>query len=674
MNRYKSRSKKLTLGLILFTLGLLAMQPSRSAFARAASQPIPANPAETYLLETLQDGYYADLESEFPNEADRYVGGDFFVNLLKDNRIQDQQEIAINGAIFRDYIYAYNMKIPYNIYLDNCTFLDGVDFSSADFGDVTIYNTTFEDSVYFGRIRVNGTIDLRDNTFQTGVNFYGADVENDFYISNSRILGTEPAAGTSYPSEFWTMRVGHTADFSDAVFEGETMFASSNFHTASFYRAEFDSYADFSRFTVERNVDFDNAIFTLGADFSSFKAEEASFYSTMFKGDTTFDSASLETLTLDDAIFDAGADFLEINITRYTDINDTQFNGDTDFSYSNIGYGYLYGAIFNGPVNFYQMEVNGDAEFDGAEFNSTEVSNFNNVSIGDTLGMSGIVAPAGLDLSYSNFGTLDLSGDVDANIPMVNLSQSEVNKLFSLENATVNDLTADGLNVGGSVVMKSVTVTDNLDLRNAQLGFMSLDNFNWPSNPGAFTMRGMHFNDIDLGEEGLTEKTWRSLLNLVNQSAYSPQAYLALSQFLADKGHPGWAAEVKLAMNRRERNEILQVGSAAWLWSWFMDGFSNYGVHPELAFIWSGLVVVVGALVYRRKEKMLPYEQGDVPLEYHPVWYSFALFIPYIDLGIANRWEPNPKRKWARYYKYLHMLLGWILAPIALLTFGGILG
>ena len=695
MNKYKPQSKKFILSLILLALVLLTLQPSQSAYARSNIQPFPTTAAESYLLQNLQEGFYVDLISEFPDEADRYISGDFFVSLLKDSQIRNQQEVAVSGAVFSDYMYAYNINIPFSIYMDNCVFLDDIEFSSADFDDVNIFNTTFQGTTsfgsasfseltisgstfdsdaYFGRVNVSGTLDLRNNIFQQGVNFYGANVGNDFYLSDSQILGIEPPPGTSYPSEFWTMRVGHTADFVNTVFEGKTIFASSNFHAASFSGAEFNSYADFNQFVVDRNVDFDNSSFGTGADFSSFKAEEASFYGTIFNDDTTFYSASLDVLNLDNAVFYGEANFLEIDITRYADFIDTQFNGDTDFSYSNIGYGYLYGTIFNGPVDFYQMEIEGDAEFDGAEFNSTEPSTFKNVSIGDTLGMSGIVAPAGLDLSYSSFGTLTMSGDGIVGIPTINLSQSEVQKLFSLEDANIADLTADGLNVGGSVVLRNITINNNLDLRNTKLGFMSIDNFVWPSSPGAFNMRGMQFSDIDLGDKGLTEDTWQSLLMLVNQSEYSPQAYLALSQFLANKGHPDWAAEVNLAMNRRERNEILQVGSAAWFWSWFMDGFSNYGAHPELAIIWSGLVVIIGAIVFRRRDDMLPFDQEEVPIEYNPIWYSFALFIPYIDLGIANKWEPDPKRKWARYYKYVHMLLGWILTPIALLTFGGILG
>ena len=197
---------------------------------------------------------------------------------------------------------------------------------------------------------------------------------------------------------------------------------------------------------------------------------------------------------------------------------------------------------------------------------------------------------------------------------------------------------------------------------------------NDPQDPQDINLRGMTYLDIDMGDQGLTEDTWPELLRFVNESAYSPQAYQALSQFLTDKGHPDWAAQVNLEQKRRERNEILTPLSGPWLWSWFLDIFSGYGYLPALAFIWSGLVILIGAFVFRRREYMLPVEQDDAQLEYNPVWYSFSLFLPYIDLGIASKWEPNPERSWARNYKYAHMMLGWILAPIALLAFGGAFG
>jgi hypothetical protein len=183
----------------------------------------------------------------------------------------------------------------------------------------------------------------------------------------------------------------------------------------------------------------------------------------------------------------------------------------------------------------------------------------------------------------------------------------------------------------------------------------------------------MNYTDIDIGNQGLTEESLLSLLGLVNQSDYSPQAYEALAQFLTEKGHPDWGAEVTLAQKRRERDEVLLDYSGAWFWSWFLDIFAGYGQRPVFAFGWSALVIAIGAFVFRRKEDMCPVGQ-EAPVEYNPVWYSFSLFLPYIDLGIASKWEPCLERKWARNYKYIHMMLGWILAPIALLTFSGIIG
>jgi hypothetical protein len=90
-------------------------------------------------------------------------------------------------------------------------------------------------------------------------------------------------------------------------------------------------------------------------------------------------------------------------------------------------------------------------------------------------------------------------------------------------------------------------------------------------------------------------------------------------------------------------------------------------------FHWSALVIAIGVFVFRRKEVMRPVDQ-ESPVEYNPIWYSFSLFLPYIDLGITSKWEPCLERKWTRNYKYIHMMLGWILGPIALLTFGAIIG
>ena len=160
---------------------------------------------------------------------------------------------------------------------------------------------------------------------------------------------------------------------------------------------------------------------------------------------------------------------------------------------------------------------------------------------------------------------------------------------------------------------------------------------------------------------------------MVNQSSYSPQAYRTLAEFLTEKGHPEWAADVDLTQKRRERDKILEKNSGSWYWSWFLDIFSGYGQRPDFAFIWSALVIVTGALVFRREEDMVILDETEAKPIYNPLLYSFALFLPYIDLGIASKWDPKPNRKFAGIYKHVHRLMGWVLMPMALLTFGGII-
>jgi len=244
------------------------------------------------------------------------------------------------------------------------------------------------------------------------------------------------------------------------------------------------------------------------------------------------------------------------------------------------------------------------------------------------------------------------------------LTATDIDGDLTIEKVATKSFVADGASIGGSTTLISVSITEKLDMRNASIGFLKIDKRpQWPTDPNAFNLRGMTYSDIDIGDQGLTEETFQALLGLVNQSAYSPQAYQALSKFLTDKGHPDWASQVELSQKRRERNEVLAPLSGRWLWSWFLDIFAGYGQRPVFAFFWSGLVIAIGTLVFRRKENMVPVNQEHASVEYNPVWYSFALFIPYVDLGIASRWEPSLERKWARNYKYIHMILGWILAP-----------
>ena len=62
--------------------------------------------------------------------------------------------------------------------------------------------------------------------------------------------------------------------------------------------------------------------------------------------------------------------------------------------------------------------------------------------------------------------------------------------------------------MGESTTLGHVSVKEKLDMRNASVGILKLDDqLEWPNTPQSFNLRGMTYSDIDLGDQGLTEET-----------------------------------------------------------------------------------------------------------------------------------------------------------------------
>jgi len=685
--------------LLALLIGCLGASPVAIVQASPLLELTPNPIAEAYLLEDLRATGMADLELDFPEKEDRVISGDFLVTALKDPQVQSQSFILIANVTVLGEVFGNDMSIPGNIQFTNVEFTDYVDFNSSllhavwidgsnflgpvDFslatfdGNLIISKNTFE-SLFFARSTVNGSADLRDNTFNLGIDFYGARITDELLLSGSEILGTEPLPGTSAPAVFWTTTIGGVASFTDTYFAGDAIFDQSDFFRLEMWDAVFDGDAYFNGTVVERSADFTDASFGQLADFKDFSVgNSVTFKGATFNGKANFENSTVARDALfSEATFHGPAKFDFITVGRFCDFVGTKFDDVFSFYYASVTWPYFDGVTFNGPVILEGLEAGEDFEVTNTSYNYlNEPFTITLATVADAVSFTNFSAPAGLILARDHFGSLSIDTKEKLATEFIDISETDIANELTISNINTTRFTAEGITVGTSTNLRNVSITKELDMRNAHIGFLKIDQQpEWPSDPNAFNLRGMTYTDIDIGDQGLTDETLESLLGLVDKSAYSPQAYDALSQFLTDKGHPDWAAEVELNQNRRERREILTPLSGAWFWSWFMDIFAGYGHRPAFAFVWSGLVVATGALIFRRKEDMLPVEQDDAKVEYHPVWYSFALFLPYIDLGIASKWEPNPCRKWARNYKYIHMMLGWVLAPIALLTFGGIIG
>ncbi len=690
----KSFSRIFTL--ILF-ITLAVIGPVSSAYASSTDEAVPNPAAEIFLLDHLRTAGSADLES-FP-EAERNISGLALVNALKDPQVQSHSLIYIANITVVDAVQANDLMLAGNLQFFRANFADYIDLNSSELHDVWIDESTFQGSVnfqlatfngnigmskntfedlWFQQSEINGSINLGDNTFNIGVNFNGAHVTEEMLFNGSKFLGTEIPPDASSPVEFWTMTVDGLTSFVEAHFAGSANFAQSQFLRLDMQGVRFDRDVDFSGVTVDRSADFTSASFGQKANFQNFSAgNTATFDGVTFSGEAVFKSATVaRDVSFANASFKGAANFDYITVGRFCDFIGTTFKDLFSFSYTSVAWPYFDGATFDGPVVFDGTQASEDFEIDNTSYNYTEKPfALTLVTVEGALKFADFSAPAGLQLSQSRFESVKIDAADKLETQFIDIHETDIENELTIRNISMASLIADGATIGKSTNLSKVSIKEELDMRNASIGFLKMDqSLQWPTNPDHFNLRGMTYTDIDIGNKGLTEENFQALLALVNHSAYSPQAYEQLSQFLTDKGHPDWAAEVQLNQKRRERSKVLTPLSGAWLWSWFLDIFAGYGHRPVFAFVWSGLVIAAGAFVFRRREDMIPIDQGDAKVEYNPIWYSFALFLPYIDLGIASKWEPNPCRKWVRNYKYVHMMLGWVLAPIALLTFSGIIG
>ena len=659
----------------ILLIAYMLVLPVSTVQASPQSSSVPNPAAETYVLNELRSTGYANLE--FLPEEERVIGGTFLINALKDPEVRSQPVISItNGTIAGD-LLANDLVIPFNIFFTNMEFDGFVSFSGAQLQSITIYNSNFHKSLNFMRTTFDGNADLRKNVIQESVNFSGAHVSGELWFDETEILGTEKLDGTTIPVEFAYMTVGGLASFAATTFQGDASFGRSSFQRLEM-TATFNGIAVFVETRVEETADFSSAQFASRALFENFNTgSDANFDVAWFNAEADFKNASIgRDAKFTSAEFNGEAIFDYFKAERFVDFTNTIFHQSFRFHSTTVSHLHFEYTVFNGPVALEGMRASQAVELVNTSYVYTEEPfRFTLVDMHGAVSFTGFTAPAGILLSDGNFGSLRISANENPEIAFIDMTGTDIDSNLIIENVNIKSFLAEGLSVGESTTLSHVSVREKLDMRNANIGILKLeDQLEWPVDPQSFNLRGLTYSDIDLGDQGFTEESWQRLLQLVNGSAYSRQAYQSLSQLLTDKGHPDWAAEVTLAQKRRERDEILMPLSGSWFWSWFLDIFDGYGYHPAFAFIWSGLVIVIGAFIFRRKEDMLPVEQEDVQVEYNPIWYSFALFLPYIDLGIARKWEPSPERKWARNYKYVHMILGWALTLITLLSFSGIFG
>jgi uncharacterized protein YjbI with pentapeptide repeats len=676
----------------------------------------PTTVAEEIIAESVAKGEIADL-SILPDAKDRMISAEFFENLLT-GKIAP---ISKKGVVIKDVtvdgnITLTNEVLP-SINITECVFRGTVNFQGSKFDDLNFTLCTFMEDTKFNKTNIYDSADLGHTNFDSTVDFGFMTVGNNIDLNHSRFMDPQIIG-------FNSMKIGDSVLIDSAVFDGPVDFGYTRINgILNFQETQFNSpeESSFNSLVVNESIFFDNAIFFGPLSFGHSKiGANLSFSGVKFNSSDrlVFNSVGISgSLIFHDSFFSGPVFFLYIEAGNLMDFSRSRFSSEllARFAFLNSENGATFEeATFEGPVDFSYIDSNGSLNFDDTNFlNMNYTIEYSNLRTRGNLSLSRSSFYGGLTIVNANiegslsgkdiefltadrpvtvsksdahslsFGIKALTntirfddctfldfhlGGSKQNIKVISLSLSgtKVMQSFDMENLSVERFAAPNLMSFGNANLSDMSI-EQLNLSFANFNNLIFQNVNWPKTPGNSRLDGFTYREIIPGET-LNNNNWRELLNLINASDYNVALYKNLQSYFDNYGHSDWADEVLVAQKRRERSQFLKWYSVKWWWSFFLDGFVLYGRQPGRAFIWSLLIVTIGAIVFK-KEKMIRLDKGEK--SYRSLWYSLDLFIPFLDLGVSNKWDLSPKATGAMIYKRIHLILGWTLIPIALLSISG---
>jgi hypothetical protein len=182
----------------------------------------------------------------------------------------------------------------------------------------------------------------------------------------------------------------------------------------------------------------------------------------------------------------------------------------------------------------------------------------------------------------------------------------------------------------------------------------------------------------DIKAQGITFKLLRPVnakeLRQFLLANYDPELYMEVETSLRAHGYPDQADDIFIAKKRAERRQncqdfLRQCNHRAWAFSLFEDALAGYGKSLQNLLYWSLGFLVLGMFVFRSEKGMRTKEAKDAEDyegRFNPIWYSLDLFLPIIKLGEADVWTPKDYRRWANFYRKVHIIIGSLFVPIGL--------
>jgi hypothetical protein len=675
--------------------GILLVALLATVSASTAAEVGSFNPAEKWVIERVTAGEVADLDAalnadqskRFPAERDRKLGAQFLEDLLMGLLPEvkpHRNGVRIRWAIVDEPIKLRNAQIPWEVWLLNCQFRSAAIFAGANFKGIVSFNaSTFAADADFYGMKVGQSAYFRKAFFEGPVDFGAADIAHDFAAEEAEFTNREQGAN------FNSMKAGHSALLNNAVFEGPVNFGAANI--ASNFEADKAQFknkekaANFNSMKVGQAASFQNSVFEGPVDFGAaditnhFQATEAQFKNG--EQEASFNAMKVGgSAFFEKAVFEGPVNFIAADIAKHFDARQAQFKNKkqpASFNGIKVEAAIFHKVLFEGPVDFNAADIASNFEAPGAQFRSKTET----IQLQMKCGRKGVFTEATFagpaSFAGSSFLYLMISGpNADTTpIPQLDLSRSSIKGQLSMRRIRVHDLVAPSLHVEGPAAFTDIVVEHSADLSDGDFETLDLSRSVWPRNGHngqTFQMRGMNYKYLR-GADANESTSHNALLKLADQSAFTADVYGHLETFFLRQGYGADADRAFIAGKRREREESLRRKEyLSWLGSKLLDCLVGYGRHPSHAGYFCAFFVGLGFVLFAPK-KMELQKSEDTPRIYNRFWYSLGLFLPVVNLEADKVWKPKPNQTFLRNYMRVHILLGWILIPIFLAALSGLI-
>ena len=308
-----------------------------------------------------------------------------------------------------------------------------------------------------------------------------------------------------------------------------------------------------------------------------------------------------------------------------------------------------------------------------------------------------------IDMVGSKFtGTLDMDSLVVGSsllmrggaefAEQVNLIFASIGSNLDLSGAKLESLDLTGTQITGELRLGSGQhpklewrENSRLILRNTVVEALQDRKESWPENLqlelDGFTYSRLGGFGAEAGRDMASRDAQWFIDWLAKDETYSPQPYQQLASVLRAAGHNEKADDILYTSKERQRTELAKTGAwASWLWSTLKLVFIGHGYRIYYALFGIVGLVILGAIIFRRTKEA---KEANMPFG---IFYSFDMLLPIIKLR-EKHYEidfADYERDWrylrfffkgdwrpARYYFYVHQLMGYALASF---LFAGLSG